>query len=639
MDTCGEPCLLLPFFIRQGIDKVKKLTKLLIAGGLLASGVIVSKENAMVDYQKSWDLASLYKSVDDPKISKDKEEIIKKIKVFDETYTNKLTVDNLARAIAEYDAICADMAKLYAYVSLNFQLKQKDNSIANAFQNVTEWYSKCDAVLCKFVVAMQKIKYKDIESRLAKDKNLAQYKAFIETIFRFRNHTLSAPEETVIAKLGALTGEAWYKFHSGILSRIEFPFKGKNLTLSDIVEQANNGETEEIREKANKALSEGLKRNEYALVSVYNNIVLTHKVFGEIRKYKTPEEQRYVADNISRRAVDNMLNAVTTHYSKICHRYYKLKAKILGKKKLQYWDRCSKVKLTSGDEKKYSYEEAVNIVLSVYKAFSQKFYDITHKLVTNPWVDVYPKDGKVSGAFAYSMPYGHPYVMLNFYGSVRDVMTIAHEFGHAIHMVLSSENKYLVSRPPLNISETASTFGEKLTNEYLLNNEQDPKKKIELLCSRLDDVMSTVFRQTAFLKFEKKIHNLRKEKELTAEELNAEWRNVLEESLGDGVEIDHCVDNYWGYITHFTSSPFYVYSYSFGSLFVEGLYAEYKKSGKDFVKKYEEALASGGTKTYAEIAQMFGIDANSREFWDSAMLSIEKEIDELEKLCDSALRN
>ncbi|MBQ9335446.1 MAG: oligoendopeptidase F, partial [Alphaproteobacteria bacterium] len=239
----------------------------------------------------------------------------------------------------------------------------------------------------------------------------------------------------------------------------------------------------------------------------------------------------------------------------------------------------------------------------------------------------------------WSMPHEKPYVLLNFYGSIRDITTIAHEFGHAIHMTLSLKNKYLVSNPALNISETASTFGEKLTHEYLLTHESDPKKKIELICARLDDVMATVFRQTAFLKFERKIHEIRKDKELSAGELNTEWRKVLEESLGDGVEIDHCIDNYWGYITHFTSSPFYVYSYSFGALFVEGLYAEYKKQGKDFVTKYEEALASGGTKNYAEIAQMFGIDANSKEFWESALKSIETEIDELETLCDSTIRN
>lgn len=618
---------------------MKRLHKILMASCLLASVVVMNEGHAVSEYKDSWDLTSLYRSVDDPKIREDKAKIITRIDSFEKKHINKLKIENLADAIAEYDEICADIAKLYAYVALNFNLKQKDDSATSAYQSITEWYSKCDAVLCKFTVAVQKLKYDDIKTQLKRDKKLAQFEAFIETIFRLKDHTLSAQEEAIIAKLGSVTGESWYKFHEGILSRIEFPFEGKNLTLSDIVEKANNGETEEIREKANKVLSEGLKQNEYALVSVYNSIILTHKVFGEIRKYKTPDDSRYIADNISQEAVDNMLNAVTEHYSKICHRYYKLKAKILGKKKLQYWDRCSKVKLSKDSEKKYSYKDAVDIVLSVYKSFSQKFYDIARKLVNNPWVDVYPKDGKVSGAFAYPMPYGHPYVMLNFYGSVRDIMTIAHEFGHAIHMVLSSENKYLVSNPPLNISETASTFGEKLTNEYLLQSEQDPKKKIELLCSRLDDVMSTVFRQTAFLKFEKSIHNLRKKKELSAAELNAEWRKVLEESLGEGVDIDHCVDNYWGYITHFTRSPFYVYSYSFGALFVEGLYAEYKRAGAKFVKKYEEALAAGGTKTYAEIANMFGIDANSRKFWDTAMCSIEEEIDQLEKLCDSATWN
>ncbi len=604
---------------------------------LMMSGEPECKEKNVTKYKTAWVL-NKYKSVNDHQIEHDTQNLLQRIREFDIKCIKKLTIDNLKEAITEYDKICAAMSEMYSYFGLSFKLNTKDNNLSNACQKMTEIYSKCNETLCKFEIAMQKLDYKAIESKLATDDELAQYKTYIKNVFKYKDHILSEPEEILLAKIGAC-GDSWYKFHEGALARIEFPLDGKKLTLTDVVEKANNGETEAIREKASKVLSEGLKNNEYPLVSVFNNIALEHKVFGEIRKYSSPEEPRYFADDISQKAVDNMLNAVTEHYSKICHRYYKLKAKILGKKKLQYWDRCSKVKLTSDENKKYTYDEALQIVFSVYKNFSERFYEIIKDLTTSSHVDVYPKDGKVSGAFAWPMPYEKPYVLLNFYGSVRDIATIAHEFGHAIHMTLSLKNKYLVSQPALNISETASTFGEKLTNEYLLKTETNPKKKIELICARLDDVMATVFRQTAFLKFERKIHDIRKKKELTAEELNTEWRKVLEESLGDGVTIDHCIDNYWGYITHFTSSPFYVYSYSFGALFVEGLYAEYKKSGTDFVKKYEEALASGGTKTYAEMAKVFGIDANSREFWNSALKSIENEIDELEKLCDSEIRD
>ncbi|MBQ3945106.1 MAG: hypothetical protein II670_05765 [Alphaproteobacteria bacterium] len=610
---------------------------IVFVGSLMMSSILECKEKGVSEYKTAWVLDK-YKSVDDVRIAKDEKELLQRVKKFDERFIKGLSVDNLKDAIVEYEKICATMSEMYSYFGLKFKLNTKDNNLSNACQKMTELFSKCDEMLCKFDIAMQKLDYKAIESKLKTDSELAQYKTYIKNVFKYRTHILSEPEEVLLAKIGAC-GNSWYKFHEGTLSRIAFPLDGKNLTLTDVVEKANNGETEQIRERASKALSDGLKKNEYSLVSVFNNIALEHKVFGEIRKYKSPEEPRYFADDISQEAVDNMLNAVTDHYAKICHRYYKLKAKILGKKKLQYWDRCSKVKLTSGEEKKYTYDEALQIVFDVYKNFSERFYEIVKDLSTSSHVDAFPKEGKVSGAFAWSMPHEKPYVLLNFYGSIRDITTIAHEFGHAIHMTLSLKNKYLVSNPALNISETASTFGEKLTNEHLLKNEANPKKKIELICSRLDDVMATIFRQTAFLKFERKIHDIRKDKELSVDELNKEWRKVLEESLGDGVEIDHCIDNYWGYITHFTNSPFYVYSYSFGALFVEGLYAEYKKTGKDFVKKYEEALASGGTKTYAEIAQMFGIDANSREFWNSAMSSIENEIDELEKLCDSEIRD
>ncbi len=580
---------------------MRNLASVAIIGCLMVPGMMECMSKSTSKYTKNWVL-SKYKSVNDPRIQKDADEILKRVQNFEEKYMKCLSVENLKNAIVEYNDIYATMSEMYSYFGLSFKLNQKNNEISNACQKMTELYSKCNDP--------------------ARPRR------------RF---------PTSMAVLIAITpGSSWARAKKSEISSDVYAIQsedGKTLTLSDVVEKANNGETEGIRAAASKALSEGLKKNEYALVSVFNNIALEHKVFRGIRKYTTPEEPRYFADDISQEAVNNMLDAVTERYKKICHRYYKLKARILGKKKLQYWDRCSQVKLTKGTEKKYTYEEALKIVFDVYKNFSERFYEIIEELAISSHVDVYPKEGKVSGAFAWSMPNEKPYVMLNFYGSTRDITTIAHEFGHAIHMTLSLRNKYLVSHPPLNISETASTFGEKLTNEYLINAEKDPKRKIELICDRLDDVMGTVFRQTAFLKFERRIHEIRKDKELTAEELNAEWRKVLEESLGDGVEIDHCVDNYWGYITHFTDRPFYVYSYSFGALFVEGLYAEYKRTGKDFVAKYEEALASGGTKTYAEIAQMFGIDANSRKFWGSALKSIEGEIDELEKLCDSALHN
>ena len=589
-------------------------------------------------YPVDWNLACLYEGIKSPALKNDEIDISTQIEQFEEKYIKGLSISNLSKAVVEYDAIYSKIMKIGVFVSLYYQIRQKDPEAAAAYQHVSEWESQCFSKLCKFVVELQKLNYEEIEKLINNDQELTQYKAFIDEVFRLRDHTLSASEESILSKLGVITGNAWHKFHEGVLSRIEFPFEEETLTLSDIVEKANNGETEEIRKEASLALSEGLKRNEYALLSVFNNITLSHQIYGDIKKYDSPESQRYVADNISKEVVDNMIEAITESYASICHRYYKIKAKILGKDRLQYWDRCSHIKLSDKPQRKYTYDEAIDLVLAIFKGFSQKFYDIAKRMVNESWVDVYPKDGKISGAFACPLTSDlHPFILLNFYGGVRDILTIAHEFGHGIHQTLSSKVKNLVSDPPLNISETASTFAEKLTNEYFLKNEQDPKRQIELICSRLDDVMSTVFRQAAFFKFEQKIHRMRKEKELSAEIMDKTWREVLSESLGPSIELAPCVNNLWGYITHFTSCPFYVYSYSFGCLFVEGLYAEYKRSGNEFIKKYEEVLASGGTKTYSEIAGMFEIDANSKAFWKTALNSIEKEIDNLEALCDQTL--
>ena len=596
--------------------------------------------NSSCKYPTKWDLSCFYESIDSEKISNNKYNISNEIDKFISKYKDNLQISNLANAIIEYEEIYKSASKIAVYLGLYFQIKQKDDAVSAAYQNMMEWYTNNFSKLCWFEVEIQKMDYDEINESLKKDKILYDYKAFIDNIFKYKPHTLTSKEEFIISKLGVVTGDTWYKFHNGLLSRIVFEFKGEKLNLSDIVEKANHGESEEIRKEASIALSEGLKSNSYALTSVFNNIILSHKTYNNLRNYTYPEQKRFLEDDIEKSVVETMLEVVRDHYESISHRYYKLKAKILNKSKLQYWDRAEKVHLSKVEDKKYTYEEAIDLVLGIFKDFSPKFFEIVKTMVNEGWVDVYPREGKVSGAFSSSATVDtHPFILLNFYGSIRDILTIAHEFGHGIHQKLSAKNKELVCNPGLNISETASIFAEKLTNKYLLNTETDLKKKIELICSRLDDVMSTVFRQIAFFKFEQKIHNIRNSHELSENDLNQAWRQELEESLGNGIEIDHHIDNYWGYITHFTSCPFYVYSYAFGCLFVEGLFAEYEKNGSEFVSKYENALSSGGTKNYREIAEMFNIDPTSKEFWVSALKSIENEIDELEAICDQALFN
>jgi oligoendopeptidase F len=601
---------------------------------------IEMKEVVRGKYPSEWDLRCFYDSIDSRKVEIDKGALSERIDKFVSEYVEKLSVDNLPLALYELEEIDKLVAKLVVYFSLYYQTRIKDGTASAAYQSICEWCTRNDAKLRRFVVEMQHLDYEEIKKKLEKDSEFFKYKTYIEEVFRFKKYTLSAPEESVISRLQVVTNFAWHEFHEGTLSRINFPFDGKVCTLSDVIEMANCGETDEIRENATIALSRGFRDNSYALLSVFNNITLSHQVHGDIRKYEDPESYRYVSDNIDKQTVDMMLSAISHSYKSICHRYHKIKARLLGKRKLKYWDRCSRVKLCDTKETCYTYEQVADLVLSVFKNFSSKFYQITQRMLNEGWVDAYPKDGKISGAFSCRGTVDtHPFILLNFYGRVRDILTMAHEFGHGIHQTLSAKNPQLVCDPALNISETASLFAEKLTHKYLLSAEDDPRKKIEMMCSRLDDVMSTVFRQVAFFKFEQKIHRLRREKELSIEDLNGVWREVLSESLGEDVELDSCVDNLWGYVTHFTKSPFYVYSYAFGCLFVEGLFTEYEKQGVDFVTKYEEALSCGNTKSYREIAEMFGINVDSIEFWNSALRGIEKEIDDLEALCGQVLFN
>jgi oligoendopeptidase F len=590
-------------------------------------------------YPVTWNFGCLYNSINSKNIDNDKDEISKRIDVFVKKYHEKLSIDILPDAIYEYDAIVRNAIKPCVYLSLCSKKNIKDIETSAAYQKINEWCSNSFAKLSWFACEIQKLDYDKVKNLLSENPKFTEYTAFIKDVFKFKKHTLSPSEEFIIAKLGLVTGQPWHKLHEDILSRMEILIDSKKYSISDVVELSNHGKTESIRKKATIALSRELGKNSTALLAVINNITLSHKVHFDLRKYNAPESSRFLEDNVSDATINAMVSAITNKYTTICHKYYKIKAKLLNKKKIQYWDRCSNVKICKKKPYKFTYDEAVNTVLNVFNGFSEKFYNILLHMVNDGWVDVYPEDGKISGAFACPASVDlHPFILLNFYGTIRDVLTMAHEFGHGIHQVLSSKNKQLVAEPGLNISETASLFSEKLVNKHLLLNEKKVEKKIELMCSALDDIMSTVFRQVAFFKFEQRIHRLRGEKELSYDVVNKVWREILSEFMGEYVEIDHSVDNLWGYVTHFTSCPFYVYSYAFGYLLVQKLYVEYEKDAKKFAKKYEEILSYGGTKDYHQIAQVFDLDADSPDFWDTALAIIEKEAEDLEALCDS-LRN
>lgn len=594
------------------------------------------KERKNSTYPTEWNLADLYPSDQSPEFQTDQERLPQEAQAFADQYQGKITVENLAEALAAYDAFLQKSSRWFTYVTLNHEGHLNDAKASALYQKAVEMWAQVAASTSFFPVEGLKLSYEALQSRMKIDPKLAHYRSWIEDLFRNREHVLSVPEERILAKTSVVTGESWTKFFSEFLAKIDFELDGTPHKLEFILHRMAEGSSDKERRAAAEALSRGLNNHAFIFKSIYNNILLDRQVKDDLRHYKEPEDYRLTEDAIAPEVVKAMIEAVKRHYPKLSHRYYRIKAQLLKQEKLQYWDRSAPVHVFEVQEK-LTYPEAVQKVFEVYGNFSPTFENIARQLVTKGWVDVFPREGKVSGAFSCpSSVDTHPYVLLNFMGSQRDLLTIAHEFGHAVHQALARNVGQLLSETSLALAETASTFAEKLTYTFLIAKATHNREKIQLLCNALDDFMNTVVRQTAFFDFEQRAHAKRKEGEVQAEDLNAIFHQTQDEALGANVEINACVDNFWMYISHFFASPFYVYSYVFGRLFVEALFMAYKKNPQEFRVTYEKFLASGGKIRCEEAAQMFGFDVRSPSFWDEVLSHAAKPIDQLEALCKKA---
>lgn len=591
------------------------------------------KKTLETPYPTEWNLDDLYPSDQSPEFQADQRGGLEDSKAFAAQYKGHLTVENLAKALDAYEKICLKWNRVGAYTYLQYITRMQDANASAVQQKVAELGSKVDALLAFFPVECLKLSYDALQTKMKKDSSLAHYRSWIEDLFRNREHILSEPEESILAKTSPVRGHAWTKFYDEFLTTLDFDLGGTKRKLEFVLHQMSDGKTNQERQAAAEALSKGLQANSFTFKSVYNNVLLNTQITNDLRHYATPEESRLKEDAIDPSIVHAMITAVKQHYPQLSHRYYRIKARLLKQEKLQYWDRSIPVNLGQPDTP-ISYEEAIRQVLEVYAAFSPTFEKLAKQFVSEGWVDVFPRDGKTSGAFAHPTSANvHPYILLNFMGSQRDLLTIAHEFGHGVHMALSRKMGQLQACPGLALSETASTFAEKQTYAHLIAKVTSPEKKIQLLCGELDDFMNTVVRQTAFFDFELQAHAKREKGEIQASDLDVLWRKTQVEALGDGVTIAACVDNFWMYIHHFFASPFYVYSYVFGRLFVEALSSAYEQDPSAFRETYEKFLSSGGTVTCEEAAKMFGFDLRSPTFWNDLLERIERQISTLEALC------
>ncbi len=447
----------------------------------------------------------------------------------------------------------------------------------------------------------------------------------------FKEYQLSEELEKFSLEKNITGRGAFVRLFDETVNNLKFSYRGKILNSQEIFNLMSNAD-EKIRKDAAKSIGKTFEENAKIFAFITNILAKDKSIDDVWRGFKNPMSARNLSNFVEDEVVDILIKTVKKNYAEISHRYYKIKAEILGKKSLNYWDRNAP--LSEDENKIISWDEARNLVLSAYEEFSPQMRKIGEVFFEKNWIDAEVKSGKDSGAFSHpTVPSVHPYILMNYQGKVRDVMTLAHELGHGIHQYLAREQGHLMSSTPLTLAETASVFGEQLTFQKILKNEKDLKKKKLIIASKVEDMINTVVRQIAFLEFEKKVHDARKNGEISLENLCGFWMEIQRESLGAVFKFDEEYRFFWSYIPHFIHSPFYVYAYAFGDCLVNSLYGIYKSGKvKNFEEKYLEMLSAGGVKHHKEMLEPFNLSIHDPKFWQSGLDVIINYINQLEEL-------
>lgn len=579
-----------------------------------------------------WDLTDFYPSL----ISKEVQDDIKKAedlaKDFAKKYKNKISKisgENLGKAIKTYEEIQEILGKLSAYSYLNYAGDMADAKNTAFYQDIGEKINNIAADLVFFDLEINNIADKDLKNLIKESATLKNYQPYLRDVRSFKKYQLDENLEKLFLDKSTTSASAWSRLFDETINNLEFPYKKKILNSSEIFDLMSNKD-EKIRQEAGKVIGATLGKNIKLLAYITNILAKDKDISDKWRGFAAPISARNVSNFIEDEIVENLFNKVKENYPQISHRYYKIKAKMLGKNKMQYWDRNAP--LPAAKEEKISWEEAKEIVLTAYSNFSPKLAELGKKFFDNNWIDVPVRNGKDSGAFSHPcVPSVHPYLLLNYQGKVRDVMTLAHELGHGVHQLLAAKQGYLMAGTPLTLAETASVFGEQLTFQEILRREKNPEKKKLIIAGKVEDMINTVVRQIAFLDFEKKIHDARKNGEISIETINKFWMEVQVESLGDIFEFSDEYKYYWSYIPHFIHSPFYVYSYAFGDCLVNSLYGAYQNGLPNFQDKYFAMLESGGTLHHKELLKPFHLNAADPDFWQKGLDVISGYIDMLEE--------
>jgi len=582
-----------------------------------------------------WDLSDLYKAEDDPELNKDLDLLRKACSNFAEDYQGKLDklgAMGLLDAVERYQAIEVVAGKLMSFAGLRYYQLTTDAQRTKFMSDMQDKVTKLTTPLVFYGLEFNRISGDRIASLLSEDSGLARYKPVFDRMRAMKPYQLSDELEKFLHDQSVVGASAWNRLFDETVASLTFQIKGEELPLEAATNKLSD-KNRDMREAAAREIARVLKENTSLFARVHNTLAKEKEVEDQWRKMPTPQTGRHLSNHVETEVVQALRDAVVAAYPKLSHRYYSLKAKWMGLEKMQIWDRNAPLPIE--DDKLIDWTTAQDMVLSAYSEFAPKMAEIAEQFFAKGWIDAAVKPGKAPGAFAHpTVTTVHPYIMLNYLGKQRDVMTLAHELGHGVHQVLAANQGELLSSTPLTLAETASVFGEMLTFRKLLAATKTQKERKVLLAGKVEDMINTVVRQIAFYDFECKLHAARAEGEMTPAQINQIWMSVQGESLGPIFEFMDGYETFWSYIPHFVHSPFYVYAYAFGDGLVNALYAVYEEGDPEFQSKYFDMLSAGGSKHHKELLAPFGLDASDPAFWDKGLNVISGMIDELEAMED-----
>ncbi|WP_299876120.1 M3 family oligoendopeptidase [uncultured Sulfitobacter sp.] len=581
-----------------------------------------------------WDLTDLYASEDAPELKRDLDWLEQACSSFAADYEGKLADLDAAGfldCVLRNEKINQIAGRIMSFAGLRYYQLTTDADRAKFMSDCQESITNFTTPLVFFTLEINRLEDNHLDGLFAQNADLARYKPIFDRIRAMKPHQLSDELEKFLHDLGVV-GDAWERMFDETIAGLTFDVAGETRNIEGTLNLLTDPDRD-LRKAAAKELAKVFGDNVKTFARVHNTQAKEKEILDRWRGMPTAQHGRHLSNQVEPEVVEALRDAVVKAYPKLSHRYYELKRKWLGLDKMQVWDRNAPLPME--DPRIVNWTQAEKMVMDAYSAFDPRMGELAAPFFSKGWIDAAVKPGKAPGAFAHpTVTDVHPYVMLNYLGKPRDVMTLAHELGHGVHQVLAAGQGEMLSSTPLTLAETASVFGEMLTFRKMLDNASTDTERKVLLAGKVEDMINTVVRQIAFYDFECKLHAARRNGELTPEDINALWMSVQAESLGPAFEFMDGYETFWSYVPHFVHSPFYVYAYAFGDGLVNALYAVYADGEAGFEEKYFDMLKAGGSKHHKELLAPFGLDASDPAFWDKGLSVISGFIDELEAMED-----